>query len=85
MMAADGMPVIGMRMPGEAPAATDVAVVMAPPDDAGGENRAARPDPAPELVAVAVERVEPAEHADILDTQSDGPAASRRRLALPEI
>jgi hypothetical protein len=32
-----------------------------------------------------VERVEPAEHADILDTQSDGPAASRRRLALPEI
>src|SRR5712692_10935480 len=61
VVAADRMPVNGMRVPGEAPAAAYVAVVVAPPDDSGGEDRAARPDPAPELVAVAVERVQPVE------------------------
>jgi hypothetical protein len=32
VVAADRMLVIGMRMPGEAPAPIDVAVVMAPPN-----------------------------------------------------
>jgi hypothetical protein len=81
MVAADRMPVLGMRVPRESPAAVDVAVVVAPPDEPRGEDRTPRADPAPELVAVAVERVQPAEHAVIFELRSDGLG----RLALQEI
>jgi hypothetical protein len=52
MAAADRMPMLGMNVPGQAPAAVHMAVVVAPPEDPGGEDRAARPDPAPEQVAI---------------------------------
>jgi len=71
VMAADRVPVHGMRVPGEAPAAVDVAVVLMPPHQYRGEDRAAGADPAPELVAVPLQRIEPTEHAAILRMRSD--------------
>ena len=80
---ADRMPVIGMRVPGEAPATVDMAVVVMPPEECSGEDRAPRPDPAPELVTVAFERIEPAEHLAILRVSSDA-LRHARDVSLPD-
>ena len=55
-MTADRVTVIGMRMPGKAPASVHMTVALADPDREGGQQRQladVRPDSGPELITVA--------------------------------
>lgn len=58
MDTADRMPINGTRV-AFAPAARVCAVTVMPPDRETGEDRAARPDTTPKLVALTVEGIEP--------------------------
>jgi len=56
VVAADRMAMFGVRVPGEPPAAVNMAVVLAEPDHEGGEQRQLSDvgaNPRPELVATA--------------------------------
>jgi hypothetical protein len=55
--AADRMPMLIIHMPLQPGAPLDVTVVLAPPHADAAEAKTTEPDPAPKLVAVAVQRI----------------------------
>jgi hypothetical protein len=60
VVATDGVPMFGVRVPGQPPAPAHVAVVGAEPDDERRDERQladVRPDPGPKLVAATREDV----------------------------